>query len=260
MLLTGAVVRGLQTEPRGARASGLLSPQPCNLMRVCCMLRHGSFVASCEWRPCRVAHWLSSAMLRACCCLCAARCSPRTNCGSAVRYPLQLACVSTLHASSSMSSAVCCTSSAICCLLHSARCLLVAILCVRAVACCTLLCACCTRSFGCCCVRCIMHAAIMHAAFSLAHLAWCQLRVAGRLLCTLSVALVVECPHVVCARCTLFVLCCMSFTVACCPTHRRMAHVFFMLCVACCTLSVMCCMLSVARRMSVACRLLPVAE
>jgi hypothetical protein len=135
---------------------GLVRPTPCfhlSLLHAAA----GVVVASCVWRPCRVAHWLSSTMLRACCWLCAARCLPRTECGTAVCFPSQLACVSTLHASS-------CMSSDICCLLHSARCLLVAILCAMAVACCTLLSACCTRSVVCCCVRCIMHAAIMHAA------------------------------------------------------------------------------------------------
>jgi hypothetical protein len=63
---------------------------------VCCILRHRSCVASCVWRLCRVAHWLSSTMLRACCCLSAARCSPHTKCGDAVCFMWQLACARVL--------------------------------------------------------------------------------------------------------------------------------------------------------------------
>jgi hypothetical protein len=216
------------------------------------MLRHGSYVASCVWCPCRVAHWLSSTMLRACCWLCATRCSPRTKRGSAVCYPLQLACVSTLHASSCMSSAVGCTSSAICWLLHSARCLLVAILCAMSVACCTLRGACCTRSVVCCCVRCHNACCIQSCAACMVSVARCMSSPAR---CTLSVALVVECPHVVRARCTLFVLCCMSFTVAFCPLHgaSRLHGVGCTLHGACYVLHVVRCMAHVCCMSSVAC-------
>jgi hypothetical protein len=57
----------------------------------------------------------------------------------------------------------------------------------------------------------------------------------------LSVALVVEGPQVVCARCTLIVLCCMSFIVACCPLHGACR-----LHVICCTLHAARCLLCVA--------------
>ena len=52
----------------------------------CCMLRPRTCVASCVWRLCRVAHGLSRTMLRTCCCLSAARCSPHTKCGDAVCF------------------------------------------------------------------------------------------------------------------------------------------------------------------------------
>jgi hypothetical protein len=216
--------------------------------------------------------WLSSTMLRACCWLCAARCAPRTKYGSAVCLPMQLACVSTLHASSCMSSAVCCTSSAVCCLVHSARCLLVAILCAMSVACCTLLAACCTllgacctRSVVCCCVRCIMHAAIMHAASSLAHLACCVLRVACRLLCAahcpLRLSSNVHMLYVHAARCLCCVACrsllhvvrciahavCM-FSAASCTLSRYVLHVVRCMAHVCCMSSVACCRVTQRRR------------
>ena len=68
---------------------------------VCCMLRHGSYVASCVWRLCRVAHWLSRTMLRACCWLSAFRCSPHPK-----SVPCVSCCISHVLASSCMLFAV----------------------------------------------------------------------------------------------------------------------------------------------------------
>ena len=110
--------------------------------RVCLLhaARHGSYVASCVWRLCRVPHWLSRTMLRACCWLPAARCSPHTICGGAVCFPLQLASARVLlHV-------VCCLMHVVCCMrclvlpssargvLHAACCLVTC----RLVSCCRL--------------------------------------------------------------------------------------------------------------------------
>ena len=164
---TNKTTAGRRKSP-GARASGFLSPHPVSLHLsllhaaarvVCCILCVAS-VPCCAVKILVAVEYNASRMLLVVRCPLLAAHEMR-QCRV---FPVELACVGTLHASSCMSSAVCCTSSAICCLLHSARCLLVAILCAMSVACCPLLAACCTRSVVCCCVRCMMHAAIMHAA------------------------------------------------------------------------------------------------
>jgi hypothetical protein len=144
-----------------------------------------------------------------------------------------------------------------CCMLHVACCMLHAI-------CCLLLRslhnACCMKSCASCMVsvarrlssaeRCTLSVALGRrmSTCCLLHTARCLCRAACR-----SLVHVVRCmAHVVCmlsvARCTLSVCVVLHVVHSC------------MLCVARCTLSVMGCMLSVAWRMSVACRLLPVAE
>ena len=265
------------TEPRGARASGFLSFHLSSrslhcLLRVvgfvcvCCMLRHRSYVASCVWRLCRAAHWLSRPMLRACCWLCAARCSSHTKCGGAVCFLWHLACARVLlHV--------------VCCLLHVVRwtrCLLVAVFCAvsavcrmlpcRLLPCCLLSVARCLLSFP----RCLWSVAccILHAA----------LRVACRCY-SLRIARMHRacCLAVVC--CMRRVVCCI-FPVACSPSHvvwfafsSGLLHVVSCvpsvarcpldracctLSVVCCTLSVVCCLSPVARSpLSVVCFLLP---
>jgi hypothetical protein len=99
----------------------------------CCLLRHRSYgdVASCARRLCRVAHWLSHTMLRACCWLCAVRCSPHTKYGSAACCLLHhLACARVLlHV-------VCCLLHGVCCMLPVARCRLFAVCCAMSAVCC----------------------------------------------------------------------------------------------------------------------------
>jgi hypothetical protein len=185
------------------------------------MLRHRTYVASCAWRLCRVAHWVSRTMLRACCCLSAARCSPHTKCGDAVCFLLHLACARVLlHAVCCLMHVVCCMlcpvspSSARClphvavlpcclvagcllpvvnglsqiprCMLHAARCPLHAACCM--LRCMTLLsAACCLKSGACCLLRgacCLLFTAYcpLHAACCLKSGACCLLRGACRLL------------------------------------------------------------------------------
>ncbi len=120
---------------------------------VCRMLRHVSYVASCVWRLCHVAHWVSSTMLRAHCWVSAAPCSPHTKCGSAVCFRLHLACARVpLHV-------VCCPLHVVCwmrCLLHavfcavSALCRMVPVVCCL-VACCPLHAVCCLFQVAVCC-------------------------------------------------------------------------------------------------------------
>jgi hypothetical protein len=92
------------------------------------MLRHRLYVASCVWRLRRAAHWLSSTMLRTCCCLSAARCSPHTKCGSAVCF---------------LVASLMCSRPFACRLLSDARCPLHAVRCLFHVACGLLRAACC---------------------------------------------------------------------------------------------------------------------
>ena len=195
------------------------------------MLRHGSYVASCVWRLCRVAHWLSSTMPRACCWLSAAR---RTR-NAAV--PWGSCCISHVLASSCMSSAVCCPLSAAC----VARC-------PFPVVCCVLFCAvsaACRRPpvVYCLLVCCPSHAAccLFHTVCGLLHAARCLLQVASHVV-------VVRCMlhevwrmlHV--SRCTLFDMCCI-FPTACFVACRCC-------CAACCCRSLRgaCCLLRVAGR------------
>jgi hypothetical protein len=153
-------------QPRGARASGFLSSRLSSrsfqcLLRgvgsacVCCMLRHRSYVASCVWRLCRVAHWLSRTMLRACCCLCAARCSPHTECGDAVCF---------LVASRMCSRPLACR------LLTDARCPLHAVRCLFHVACGLLRAACCMLHVACCLALCM---SVLFATYCPLHGACC---------------------------------------------------------------------------------------
>ena len=252
------------TQHRGARASGFLSSHLSSralhcLLRVvgfvcvCCMLRHRSYVASCVRRLCRVAHWLSRPMLRACCWLCAARCSPHTKCGGAVCFLWHLACARVLlHV--------------VCCLLHGIcwmRCLLVAVFCAvsavcrmlpcRLLPCCLLSVARCLLSFP----RCLWSVAccILHAA----------LRVACRCY-SLRIARMHRacCLAVVC--CMRRVVCCM-FPVACCLVcifqwslaRCLLRAVRGTLSVGPCLLHVVCCLLHVAcGLLSIACRTLHV--
>ena len=200
-------------QPRGARASGFLSSRALHcLLRVvgsacvCWMLRPRSYVASCVWRLCRVAHWLSSTMLRACCWMSAARCSPHTKCGDAVCFRLHLANARVLlHVVCCLMHVVCC----MCCLVlpSSARCLLHAA--CYLVSCCllarcqwsftnsTLCVACCTLAVACCMLRCT---SLLSAACCWKSRACCLLRSACRLLSA------AYCPlH---AACCLDVVCC----------------------------------------------------
>jgi hypothetical protein len=223
------------------------------------MVRHGSYVASCAWRPCRVAHWLSSTMLRACCWLCAGRCSPRTKCGSAVCLPLQLACVSTLHTSSCH---------AVCCLLHVVCYLLAVSFCTLLVGCSSLRDGCCRLHVAWCMLHAIcclllrpLHHACCHDACCMKSCASCMVCVArcvsSAVRCTLSVALgrrMSTCCVLQAARCLCCVACCPLHVV--CPLHGACRlHVVLctlhavMLCVACCPLHgacllhVVCCLL-----------------
>ena len=131
------------TQPRGARASGFLSSHLSSralhgLLRVvgpmcvCCMLRHRSCVASCVWRLCRDAQWLTSTTLRACCSvrLSVARCCCTLSVGCAARcLPSFALCL--LHAACCLLPVVRCTPSVVfstlsvlCCMLPVARCML----------------------------------------------------------------------------------------------------------------------------------------
>ena len=199
--------------------------------------RHGSYVASCVWRLCRVAHWLSSTMLRACCWLSAARCSPHTKCGSAGCFPLHLACARVLlHI-------VCCLFHVVCCmrclvLPSSARCLLHAACCLVScclVACCqwsfpnsTLSLACCTFPVACCMLHVALHVVVVR----------CMLLEVWRMLPVARCRFAVRC--VLPAACRMLSGSCLLHA-ACCLLHfpRCISHVVG--CIfpdACCQLSV----------------------
>ena len=206
---------------------------PCVFVACCGIGRMLHLVCGVCARLCRVAHWLSSAMLRACCKLCAARCSSHTKCGSAVCVLWHLACARVLlHV-------VCCLLHVVCCM----RCLVVAIFCALSAAC---------RMLPCCplpvallpVVRCTPS-----VVFSTLFVVYCMLPAARCML-----------------RCMSWLLaaCCLQ-SGACCmlPVSRCMLCVM----VACRPLHGACC-LSVARGVSsgaffpvhVACRLLSVAH
>jgi hypothetical protein len=180
----------------------------------CCRLRHRSYgdVASCVRRLCRVAHWLSHTMLRACCWVCAVRCSPHTKYGSAACWLLHLACARVLW------HVVCCLLHVVCCMLPVARCRLFAVCCAMSAVCCLLSVVCCLLP---CCV--------LFVARRLLSFPRCLVHVA-RCCCPLSVAW--------------YLLGCMSFVVRC-MLHEalRMLHV------AHCALHVVCCILPAAWRM-----------
>ena len=169
-------------------------------------------------------------MLRACCWLSAARCSPHTECGGAVCLLLHFANARVLlHV-------VCCLLSVVCCM----RCLLLAVFCAVFPAC--------RRPPV---VRCLVVCRPLHAVFATLsvvcclHVARCMLRHMSWLFaacCTKSVP-VFRCPP----------QCPMSHGV-CCPSpvpsrisSRRMCCVASrLLYVACCTSRVACCLLCVA--------------
>jgi hypothetical protein len=175
------------------------------------------------WRLCRVAHWLSSTMLRACRCLSAARCSPHTKCGGAVCF---------LVASRMCSRPLACRLLSVArCLLHalpvfcavSAACCLVALLpcwqrCLVSMVFSTLSAVCCVLHGA----RCMLHAAclrcmsLLSAACCLKPGAWCLclLRGACRLLFSAYCTLHAACRPAV-DRCTLRVVSCI-FPVADC--------------------------------------------
>ena len=152
----------------------------CNLVHcmACCLLQHRSYgdVASGLRRLCRVAHWLSHTMLRACCWLCAVRCSTHTS--TAVQRVA--CCISQVLASSCMVSAFCCTLSVACCPLGVAGCLLSAARCLPSAACRMLRGVCC---LGACCplhaVCCLLHGVccMSSAAFRPLQVVCCLLNV-----------------------------------------------------------------------------------
>jgi hypothetical protein len=163
-------------------ASGFRSSHPVRFNACCVVSVPRVFAACCGTGrmlhlvcgACRVAHWLSSTMLRACCLLCAARCSPHTKCGGAVCFLLHLAfaCV-LLHV-------VCCLLHVVCCmrclvLPSSARCLLHAACCLDASL-----------------PRCLLSMVLFQNSCCMPHVARCMLHAAGcvaRRCCPLHVAL-----------------------------------------------------------------------
>ncbi len=162
-------------------------------------------------RVCRVAHWLSHTVLRACCWVCAVRCSPHTKYGSAACCLLHLACARVLLY------VVCCLLHVVCCMLPVARCRLIAVCWAMSAVCCMPV-ACCLLPF-------------------------CALSVARRLLSFPRCRL-----HADVARCPLsvawYLLRCISFVVRC-----TLHEVWRMLPAARCALHVACCILPAAWRM-----------
>ena len=198
---------------------------------------------------CRVARWLSSTMLRACCWLCAARCSPRTKCGGAVCFMLHPACACVLlHVIRCLMHVVCCMRCLV--LPSSARCLLHA-------ACCVLprcLVACCQWSFP---------KFLLHAARCPLHAACCMLRcttVLSAACCLKSGASCLFCCALHFSRRMFPVACCLVCIFQWSLARCLLRAVRGTLSVGPCLLHVVCCLLHVAcGLLSIACRTFSVA-